>query len=435
MSPRENSQTAIELMTSVLSRQKFFCETRKGVEMKKLSMLKKAQETVLLVLASLLIGGIVGSLDALFGITLLKITAFRENHFVYLIPFLAFVGMLFVYLFNRYGKNAVKGMSLIFQVGHGEEERIPKRLIPFIISGTWLTHLFGGSAGREGVAVQLGATVANWFGRVLRLEEKTRLFLVTGMAAGFGGLFETPIAATFFAMEVLVVGTLRYDALLTSLIAAFSASYVSKSLGLEKFSVPLHVDISLDGTLLFKLIVLGIIFGIVGLLFTKTLEQCKAFLAERIKNPVLRIGIVGLILSIFLFLFFTGRYSGLGTNLINASFEGDYIASYDWLLKLIFTVVTISAGFQGGEVTPLFSIGASLGVILGTFMGLPVEFAAALGYASVFGSATNTFLAPVFIGGEVFGFEYLPYFLIVCSIAYMCNRNHSIYGLQKNASL
>lgn len=390
----------------------------------------KKQEVAIISLLSIFIGLIVGGVDTLFGRVLLALTEFREAHFLYLIPFLAPVGMLFVYVFLNYGKTSSQGMGLIFQVGHNEEDLIPKRLTPFVIVGTWLTHLFGGSAGREGVAVQVGATVAHWLGKLIKGVDASQ-FIVIGMAAGFAGLFQTPIAASFFAMEVLVIGKLRYDALLPTMIAAFVASNTSAFLGLEKFSVALDVPITFDIWFTLKLIVLGMAFGFSGWAFSGSLKWAKGFLVKYIPNAVRRIGIVGIILSILFVLFFQGRYSGLGTNLISFSFNGGTIEIYDWLLKLIFTVVTVSAGFQGGEVTPLFAIGASLGVILAPVLGIPVVLAAALGYASVFGSATNTLLAPMLIGGEVFGFNYLPYFLIVCGIAFMCNGNRSIYGNQK----
>ncbi|MFV0557678.1 MAG: chloride channel protein [Enterococcus sp.] len=389
------------------------------------------KDLISLIILGFFIGGVVGSIDALFGRVLLFLSDVRVDYFNYLIFFLAPAGMLFTYFFLKYGKSATKGMGLIFQVGFEEEEAIPKRLVPFIMIGTWMTHLFGGSAGREGVAVQLGATVANWFGRFANIPNRTSVFLVTGMAAGFAGLFETPIAAIFFALEVLVIGNLKYEALLTSMIAAFTASYVSHSLGLEKFAVDLAVDTTLDPLVALKLVGLGIIFGLVGLSFTFLLKKAKQLLVDKIENPILRIGLVGLAVSILLFLFWHGRYSGLGTNLISASFANDPIYNYDWLLKLVLTVITLAAGFQGGEVTPLFAIGASLGLVLGSLFSLPVTLVAALGYAAVFGSATNTLLAPIFIGAEVFGFEYLPFFFITCSVAYLCNLNQSIYGAQR----
>lgn len=393
--------------------------------------IKDLYKSIYLVVLSIVIGLIVGSLDALFGEVLIKLSNFRVTHFIYLVPFLSIAGMLFTYLFYKYGANSHKGMNLIFLAGHEKEKQIPMRLIPFTMIGTWITHLFGGSVGREGVAVQLGATISNWLGRKLRLEKHSSSLIVVGMAAGFAGLFGTPIAATFFAMEVLVVGKLKHEALLPALIAAFTASSTSQALGLEKFSFALNFSIQMNVQLFIKLIFIGIIFGITGATFARILEKTKTFFKEKIPNPITRIGLGGLILTVLLIVLNQGRYSGLGTNLIEASFFNEQIYVYDWALKMLLTILTISFGFLGGEVTPLFTIGATLGVILAQITGLPIIFVAALGYSSVFGSATSTLLAPIFIGGEVFGFQYIPYFFIVCSIAYCCSTRYTIYPLQK----
>lgn len=293
-----------------------------------------------------------------------------------------------------------------------------------------MTHLFGGSAGREGVAVQIGATVAHAFGRQFQGMNYKR-FIVIGMASGFAGLFQTPIAAIFFAMEVLVVGHLTYDVLLPTMVASFTASFTSEFLGLSKFSYHLVLDDRLPWFLIVRLVILGIIFGLVGYLFARTMRLTRLTLTNHFPNPVWRIGIVGIIVSILLFVFHDGRYASLGTNLIVDSFHGGTIYPYDWLLKMILTALTLACGFQGGEVLPMFAIGSTLGAALAGIFGLPVDFVAALGFASVFGSATNTFLAPIFIGAEVFGFDAIPYFFIVCAIGYLCNGNRSIYSLQK----
>ncbi|MBE6049948.1 MAG: voltage-gated chloride channel protein [Clostridium sp.] len=387
------------------------------------------KEMFILSVAAIFLGVIVGIIDTVFGRVLIAITEFREGREFYLLPFLSLAGLLIVFLYTRYGKNSIKGMSLVFNKAHGEKEEIPKRLVPLVMITTWVTHLFGGSAGREGVAVQIGGTIGNVIGRKIGIDRK--LFIITGMAAGFSGLFQTPIAAIFFALEVLVVGQLEYKALLSSIIAAFIASVTSHTLGLEKFSVILNTKVDLNAEFIVKLVIIGIIFGLVGSLFALFLGKAKLFFADKIKSPMKRIFIMGIALSVILLLLHKGRYSGLGTNLISMSFSGNEIYLYDWAFKLILTVFTLAAGFQGGEVTPLFSIGAALGVVLATNLNMPIELIAALGYASVFGSATNTLLAPIFIGAEVFGFEYMPYFVICCALAYIFNGNKSIYGAQK----
>lgn len=380
------------------------------------------------------IGLIVGAIDAVFGRVLLAIGSFRDAHLALLLPFLALAGLAIVFCYKRWGKNTGRGMSLVFDVGHGREESISLRLVPLIMGGTWATHLFGGSAGREGVAVQIGATVSHWIGRKLPFKHPGNTFLLIGMAAGFAGLFRTPLAATVFALEVLVAGRLEYRALFPALIASLVASTTSGALGLEKFEVALTATAALDATGIARLAILGVVFGIVGGAFAWCLAHAKTLAGRLAPNPYIRIGVIGVALSILLFALWQGRYCGLGTNLISAAFaNGATIYSWDWIAKFILTIVTLAAGYQGGEVTPLFSIGASLGVTISGLVGIDPLLCAALGYAATFGGATNTLLAPIFIGCEVFGFSYLPAFFIVCAVAYLFNMDKSIYTLQERA--
>ena len=385
-----------------------------------------------LIIAGIIIGLIVGIIDTIFGRGLLLIGDIRKEYLYYFVPFLALAGLLIVFIYQKFAGKTGKGMGLIFEVGNGTEKEIPLRLIPIVTVATWITHLFGGSAGREGVAVQLGATLSHRFNKYFNFPDKSKVFLVTGMAAGFGGLFQTPIASLFFGLEVLALGNLQLYALLPAIVAAFTASWTSSFLGLEKFTHIVNTTLSITPMTFVKFAILGIIFGIAGNLFVYLQSFLKKFAAEKIKNPYYRIFIIGIFLSIILLLLHEGRYTGLGTNLIENSFSGKPIFGYDWILKLLLTTLTLAAGFQGGEVTPLFSIGASLGVVIAIFFGLPIEFVAAAGYISVFGSATNTLLAPIFIGGEVFGFNNLPFFVIIVIFAYLVNRKISTYGLQKN---
>ena len=385
-----------------------------------------------LIIAGIIIGFIVGIIDTIFGRGLIWIGDIRKEYLYYFVPFLALAGLLIVFIYQKSAGKTGKGMGLIFEVGHGTEKEIPLRLVPILTVATWITHLFGGSAGREGVAVQLGATFSHRFNKYFNFPDKSKVFLITGMAAGFGGLFQTPIAALFFGLEVLALGNLQLYALLPAVVAAFTASWTSSFLGLEKFTHIVNTTLSITPTTFVKFAILGVIFGFAGNLFVYLQSFLKKFAAEKIKNPYYRIFIIGIFLSIILLLLHEGRYTGLGTNLIENSFSGKQIFGYDWILKLLLTTLTLAAGFQGGEVTPLFSIGASLGVVIGIFFGLPIEFVAAAGYISVFGSATNTLLAPIFIGGEVFGFNNLPFFVIIVIFAYLVNRKISTYGLQKN---
>lgn len=380
---------------------------------------------------SLIVGVLVGALCTLFGRVLILISDFRAAHYLFLLPFLPLAGLLIVWMYRQFSPLSQKGMTLVFEVGQKKRDSIPLPLIPLVILSTWITHLFGGSAGREGVAVQLGATLSNGVGRLFRIKENRPIMLVIGMAAGFAGLFQTPLTAVFFAMEVLMVGYLEYSALFPAMIAAFTSAFTSHLLGLEKSTVSISDSLNLtDFRMIGLLIVLGIAFGFAGRLFSFLLGKAKKIMGDKIKNPYIRIGAVSVVLAACLILLHGGRYSGLGTNLITASFNGATVYPYDWILKIIFTVVTLAIGFQGGEVTPLFSIGASLGILLGSLFGLPLVVCAALGYAAVFGSATNTLLAPIMIGLEVFGGSNAVAFVVVCVIAYLVNGNKSIYGAQ-----
>ena len=401
--------------------------------MKKIHRLKWVNignQVIAITVLSILMGLVIGTIDTIFGRTLIFLSEVRTLHSLYLIPFLAFAGLVIVFLYQKYGGKSSKGMTLIFEVGHGVENHIPKRLIPLVIVTTWLTHLFGGSAGREGVAVQLGATVSHWFCKKISIPNTSKVFLVTGMAAGFAGLFQTPLAAVLFAMEVLVVGNLQLTALYPAMIASLVAAWTSHALGLEKFMQPISAHLGLSPILVIKLVLLGVLFGLCGNLFAYALSWSKKKAAIIFPNPYKRIVVMGIFLSIVFLLLDKGRYSGLGTNLIAASFAGQPVYVYDWLFKLLLTVLTLSAGFQGGEVTPLFSIGATLGFILAPIFHLPIELCVALGYTGVFASATNTLLAPMMIGLEVFGGHQMIAFLIICIFAYLVNGNKSIYTAQ-----
>lgn len=386
------------------------------------------------VILAILVGICVGIVDTIFGRGLLAISAFRGQYYRYLLPVLPVAGLVIVWMYQRFSSLSLKGMTLVFEAGQKKREEIPLALVPLVMIGTWITHLFGGSAGREGVAVQIGATLSHEAGRRLHIEEKAPVMLITGMAAGFGGLFQTPLAAVFFAMEVIVSGYVEYDALLPAMIASYTASTTSHLLGLEKFAVDVQEiwkigDVKNAGIL----IVLGLAFGLTGRCFSVFLQKAKKLAGDKISNPRVRIGCFAVPLAVILLALHSARYSGLGTNLITASFDGDTIYGYDWILKLFLTITTLAIGFQGGEVTPLFSIGASLGVVLGSALGVPPVVCASLGYAAVFGSATNTVIAPILIGLEVFGSRNAIPLVVVCLLAYLVNGNHSIYGAQAKA--
>ena len=394
--------------------------------------MNKKTELIKYGVLALIIGIIIGIIDTIFGKGLILVGEIRNNYFWYLVPFLPIAGLLITWLYCHFNELSLKGMTLVFETGQQKRDAIPLALIPLVMICTWITHLFGGSAGREGVAVQIGATLSHYFSRYFHFPKNGKVLLITGMAAGFGGLFQTPLAALFFAMEIMIVGKIDYEALLPAFIGAFSATYTSRFLGLEKFSVEITQSMSINNfKSMLLVIIIGLLFGLAGRLFSLSLAKLKEIFKKKFENPYKRIGFISIILVLGL-MFFQGRYSGLGTNLIDLSFHQGTIQIYDWLLKLVFTIITLAIGFQGGEVTPLFSIGASFGVVLAFIFHLPVELCAALGYVDVFASATNTLLAPIMMAIEVFGGSNMMIFVIVCIFAYLVNGNHSIYGAQIN---
>ncbi|HEL2057151.1 TPA: chloride channel protein [Streptococcus suis] len=389
-------------------------------------MKNKILNLVVYVSTSLLLGLLAGATTSFFGHILLWIGTLRNNHLFVLLPGLVLAGLLIVYVYQRWGRNAKAGMSLVFEVAQGHDKKIPLVLLPLIMMTTWLSHLFGASVGREGVAVQMGAAIAQamekWTGSAIYRPILIRM----GMAAGFAGLFQTPLAASIFAVEVLAVGKFAWKGLPAILLAAFTASCASNWLGLEKFQHSLYFPEELP---FHQLLLLGLAFGLIGNLFALGLDISKKQANKWFPNPYLRMLIMGVVISALLF-FQQGRYAGLGTNLIEASLSGETVYSYDWIIKLLFTVLCLTAGFQGGEVTPLFSIGASSGALLASLLGFPISLAAGLGYTAVFAAATNTLISPILIAYEVFGPYHVIESGIVVSIAYILNRKTSIYSQQ-----
>ena len=296
---------------------------------------KVYDEIVLKCFCGIFIGAIVAICEVIFGKGLEWILNFREHMGCIMLLGLPFAGLAIVFLFDHWGRISRKGMGLVFEVDQGKSDWIPLRMAPFMVISTWITHFFGGSAGREGVAMQIGATVSHYFGKYFRFKNSGVIFMVAGMAAGFAGLFGTPITAIFFALEVLVAGTLKYRAMSCAIPAGFTAAYVSSLFGLHKSTFKIGNIAELNMELSIKLLVLGILFGMIGGLFAFFLKHTKAFVTNKITNPYKRIFMMGVLVALLLFMFGQCRYSGVGENLIVASFTSEKIYGYDWILKLV----------------------------------------------------------------------------------------------------
>ncbi len=387
---------------------------------------------ILSVAFAIIVGIIVGFLIFIFGFGLKSATNIRVTHSPYIVAFLPIAGVFIIILYRYFGENVINGMDLVFNSANNEGD-IPKRLIPLIMISTWISHMFGGSVGREGVAVQIGSTVANQVSKYINISKilDKRMIISIGIASGFSGLFGTPIAATIFALEVLFINMMSYYAILPTVVAAYVSYYVTIKFGLDHSSFKIFNVPKMTFENMLIVVIASIIFGLVGMMFIYCLNRSKILFSTIIKSKVKRIFYGGILLAALILVFHNSRYSGLGVNIINSIFEEQSSYYYDWILKLMFTVLTISLGFQGGEVTPLFAIGASLGLFLANLFGLPVMFLAALGYVCVFGAATNTLLAPFFIGIEVFGCSIIPYLFVACLMSYVFSGNYSIYNNEK----
>jgi len=389
---------------------------------------------------------VTGSLVALFLWLLDRVTQIRWQH-EWLLFLLPLAGILIHLLYSHYGKDSVKGNNLIIDEIHEPGGGIPKRMAPLVLLGTLITHLFGGSAGREGTAVQMGGSISGMFNSWYKPSARGRqVLLTTGIAAGFGAVFGTPAAGAVFAIEVLTIGKIKYDALLPCVVASITGHLVCTAWGIHH--TPYHIapgnsiaPLHIDPLLLLKTIPAAIAFGLTGLFFAITAHGLKKQFNRFIRNEYLVPVAGGVIIIALTYLVGTTDYNGLGVSskqangisIVNA-FHINGVNTWSWFWKLLFTTITLSSGFKGGEVTPLFFIGATLGNTLAVIMNAPVDLFAALGFIAVFAGATNTPIACTIMGVELFGSEYILYFAIACCIAYCFSGHSGIYSSQRIGS-
>ncbi len=380
-----------------------------------------------------LVGIMAGSASALLLVSLSYATALRESH-VWLILLLAPAGWLVGLLYKHFGASVEAGNNLILEQTHDPTAVIPIRMTPLILFGTFITHLFGGSAGREGTAIQTGASLADQLSRPLRLDSQgRRILLMAGISAGFASVFGTPLAGAIFGIEVLAIGTLSYDAIAPCFLSAFIADLVTRAWHVHHtlYRVAEVPAMSLTGVLYSMLA--GIAFGIVGMCFAKLTHAVSRFAKKHIANAPLRPLAGGLVVTTAVFAIGTPhtlKYLGLGIPTILAAFSSK-LPIYDFAAKIAFTAVTLGTGFKGGEVTPLFYIGATLGNALSHLLPLPPSLLAGMGFVAVFAGAANTPVASTLMAVELFGAEAGAYAGIACVIAYLFSGHSGIYNAQR----
>ncbi len=384
---------------------------------------------------------LVGSACALFLWSLDRVTGLRFSH-PWLLWLLPVAGVAVGCVYHFVGKSAEGGNNLLLDEIHQPGGGVPRRMAPLILFGTLVTHLFGGSAGREGTAVQMGGSIASTFARALRLSpEKMRVLLMAGIAAGFGAVFGTPLAGAIFALEVLTAGRVRYDALLPCFIAALTADAACQSWGIghTAYQVQFLAAGPLQLTLLLKVLLASVAFGAASTLFAALSDCLTALFKKIIPLAPLRPALGGVFVIALFLLARTPDYLGLGVSgppgaiTISSFFTSPDIHPWSWLWKLVFTLVTLSTGFKGGEVTPLFFIGAALGNALAGILGAPPDLFAALGFVAIFAGATKTPLACTLMGIELFGANHAVYLATACFLAYRASGQRGIYASQRSA--
>ena len=381
-------------------------------------------------LLSAVTGSIIGVVTAAFLVSLNAVTTWRTAH-PYITWLLPLGGLLVVALYHYWGATVIRGNNQLIEEIEKPQHIVPLRMAPLVLAGTLITHLFGGSAGREGTAVQMGGSIADQFSKHFKLSRRNRqLLLMAGISAGFAGVFGTPLAGAVFALEVAVIGRIRFEGIIPTLLSAFIANYVCELFPVNHTVYSLGTIHSWSFLGLLAAGLAGILFGLTARCFSLLTESLADWQRKWMSNPFLRVIAGSLLLLVLLHLPGNEKYAGLGIPTISASFTMQQ-PGYVFLLKLVLTALTLSCGFKGGEVTPLFFVGATLGSALSLILPLPVGLLAGMGFVAVFCGAANTPFACIIMGIELFGTAGWIYITIACAFAYLFSGHKGIYHAQK----
>ena len=382
------------------------------------------------VLLSCMIGMIVGIVGGMFHLALEYVTDFRIKNpdILWALP-LAGLGIIFFYKFM--GMEKYRGTNFILTAVR-ERKEVTGKIAPLIFISTCLTHLCGGSAGREGAALQLGAGIASWIGKFVHLNEKDeRIIIMCGMSAGFSALFGTTATSVVFAMEVVMVGVMYYAAIVPCTISAILGAEISARMGNHKTVFHLsNIPETVSVDMVLKVALLAIFCAFLGMFFCGIMETVSVLYKKYFPKPYIRIFFGGCLIVLCTYIFGCRDYNGAGMDIIHLAIAGE-AKPEAFLLKMLLTALTLGAGYKGGEIVPAFFIGATFGCTFGGVFQIPSSFAAGIGMGSLFCAVTNCPLASIILYVELFGVEGLGYYILACSISYMLSGYHSLYQEQR----
>ena len=380
------------------------------------------------VLLALLVGLTCGAVGTLFYHAVALATRLRTGHpwLLYLLPV---AGLLTAFLYALLKMEKDPGTDAVLRATT-ENETVPARLSALIFSGTFLTHLCGGSAGREGAALQIGGGLGTAISKLLKLSEgETRLVTICGMSAVFSAVFGTPLTAAVFSIEVASVGMISSTAVLPCVLSSMTAAYIARLLGAagESFLLQGVPDLGLHS--LWPVLVLGLVCALVSILFCEVMHASHHLFAKFFPNRYLRVAVGAALVVIVSLLLGTNRYNGAGADVIAAAIEGEALP-YDGLVKLLLTAITLGCGMKGGEIVPAFFVGSTMGCLLGPLVGLSPSFGAGLCLVGLFCGVVNCPLASILLSMELFGGAGLPFFALTAAVSFACSGRHSLYTAQ-----
>lgn len=381
------------------------------------------------IIIAAVVGAFVGIVGVFFHICVEKATEIRVE-MPWLIWLLPIGGTAIVFLYKKTGMEKDRGTNLVLDAVRSNEP-LNIKTAPLIFVSTVITHLFGGSSGREGAALQIGGSIASYVGTHIKLDEKDqRIITMCGMAAGFSALFGTPVAAVVFAMEVVSVGVMYYSAIVPCIIASAVGAYIASVFDIAPTSFSIIGSIpTIELLTIFKVIVLAVLCAAVSMLFCLTLKKTHK-LYDKIPNKTVAAIVGGLAVAILTFIIRTTDYNGAGMDVIGRAVAGE--AEFEaFILKIIFTALTLGAGFKGGEIVPTLFVGATFGNVAGKLLGLGGSFGAGLGMAALFCGVTNCPLTSLILSIELFGTEGLIYYAVACAVSYKLSGYYGLYSAQK----